>query len=78
MYFYYVPWIEEASLSNLDAVEEWSSSLAQIGYMKLVNMQTAKPMPMLESLSPANFIILSARTPDTTTKLNVSMNIITP
>ncbi|KAJ0871281.1 hypothetical protein HanRHA438_Chr11g0510511 [Helianthus annuus] len=36
---------------------------------KLVNTQTAKPMPIVERRSRANAITLSARKPDTATRL---------
>ncbi|XP_059625847.1 protein trichome birefringence-like 11 isoform X3 [Cornus florida] len=61
---------KKVSFSNLEAKEQWSSSLAHMGKMnKLVNKQTTKPIPIVERRSRANSMILSARTPDTTTRL---------
>lgn len=71
--------MEDASFSNLVTVEQWSSSLAHMGKMsKLVNTHTINPIPIVESRSLANFITASARKPDTATRLNVKINIITP
>lgn len=74
-----LPSMQIPSFSNLEDIERWSSSLAQLGKMnKLVKTQTANPMPMVERRWRASSIILSARKPDTTTRLKVSMKIMAP